>query len=881
MVPDIVLFPHCDLHLTKDGKTALYLQVARRGIDPNDRRRYRLVIVNTLDLDVKFFAPHKEVGTRLFALPVFDPGTGQVTATGSAPGVYLFRVQYLEPNPEPGKPPFHYIVGRLQVHKQILGWWFGNSSITTAKDTQFAHAQPSIYALFDELSSGADVVGDITGHNYVALSSSNSNVFTVDGDGRLQGHAVGQAKLSGTFLGKTGELTVRVVDYAAGDQVTLVPESVGEAARYNIVFVAEGFRDNDDDRELFNEAVTRAIGDQGIFGKPRHSPYPLLQDRFNVWRVYPPSQQHGLTCGFQINDQNVSGVLDAGYPMPYSRNVPAGSKPDPSKYTVAQLIRRVGLPPSDQNLADNVVTTWANRSLPGFDPTRVSAELITAWKNQKAAGLLEARDTFLGLRLGRRWADRVSEMGQDIQPPAQDAGSSQLEAFIARLYQFFDRGDDIELMPDPRRHPPQLLVDRADSDGADTSIMRYLWSLRSASDPNLGHEWVPEWIADPTSPPDKVNWKKKVKRSVGLVAIICNEDMDGGTNFAALSAIGVTVKSTRQFTGFEYVPDQGPRAVIRRTMPSRFEADFGIITDTLAHEFGHSFNLGDEFEKRNGDAPGMPPDDLEFDNLTQFSAVHMSTWPAPDRKIDPAKVKWLGLLRAELSSTLLQPSNPVTHPQFGSCVEVVLHTAHIGGWDKAKAEADAKGDVLNAYVSFVGIDGERQQLLPQKYPSGYFKPFPVVEIRLVTDTMVLGGSQGPVPFPAGTAVIIPRRHDDSSLRYVVEPKVRAYLNSNKFPLNSDPDNQHASNAVDEPVSIAGFDLPCRGIHRVVGVYEGAYLGSGLVYRPSGHCKMRNQHIDDDRSAQFCYVCKYLIVNRVNPNMLQVLDWEYPKAGKNG
>jgi hypothetical protein len=544
---------------------------------------------------------------------------------------------------------------------------------------------------------------------------------------------------------------------------------------------------------------------------------------------------------------------------------------------VRDLIRAVGLPPWNESLADQLPATWASRSLPGFDPNMVSPELVTAWKNQKAAGLLEASDTFLGLRLGLRWADRVSERGPNLQPPAQDDGSAQLKAFLTRLYQFFDRGSGTELLPDPRRHPPQLLVDRADADGVDTLMMRYLWSLRSASDPNLGHEWVPEWIADQSEDPAK--WKKKFKRSVGLVAIICNDDMDGGSNFLALSAIGVTLRSERQF-GFDYVLDQGPRAVMRRTMPPSFKVDFCIVADTLAHEFGHSFNLGDEYERRDGDAPGKPSDDLLFDNLTQFGAIHHGTWSTSHRKIDPAKVKWLGLLRAALSSTLLKPAKPVTHPQFGNCVEVVLHKAHIGAWDKAKAEADAKGAVLEAYVSFVGIDGERRQLLTT-YQGGYFKPFPVVEVRPVTDTMVLGGPPGPVPFPAGTAIIIPRRYADSSLMYVVEAKVRQYLNSSKLPLNKDPDNQHASDAVDEPVSIAGFDFPCRGIHRVIGVYEGAYRGSGLVYRPAGHCKMRDQHIKDDRAAQFCFVCKYLIVNRVNPNMLQVLDWEYPKAGKNG
>jgi len=113
-----------------------------------------------------------------------------------------------------------YIIARIQVHDEIKGWWFGNSSITTAKDAVFAHSQPSLYALFSDDPSGTDLVGDITGHKYVTLSSSDDSIFTVDANGRLQGFqeqegdAVGDAKLNGAFLTQSHTLNVKVFDYA-------------------------------------------------------------------------------------------------------------------------------------------------------------------------------------------------------------------------------------------------------------------------------------------------------------------------------------------------------------------------------------------------------------------------------------------------------------------------------------------------------------------------------------------------------------------------------------------------------------------------------------------------------------------------------------------
>ena len=190
---DIVVFPNCDLHVALNGAPQLTIRIFRR--DPALDGSFTLTDV-TSSCSFDFFAPHNAVGNRLQQFATIDPPTGLVTPT--AVGTNLIQIRFNR----------HYIIARLQVHDRILGWWFGNSSITTALDTRFAHAQPSIYASFSDDPSGTDLVGDITGHGYVTLTADINNpvIFTVNADGRLQGVSEGPSNLTGNFLGVTHTL---------------------------------------------------------------------------------------------------------------------------------------------------------------------------------------------------------------------------------------------------------------------------------------------------------------------------------------------------------------------------------------------------------------------------------------------------------------------------------------------------------------------------------------------------------------------------------------------------------------------------------------------------------------------------------------------------
>jgi hypothetical protein len=859
-VPDIVLFPHCDLHVALHGTPDLFVRVMlRRNKQPGDPDQdpmsFMLVPV-TNQCVFEFFAPFNAVGSRLNNVPSIDANTGRVTAT--TPGVYLFQVRVSG----------HYLVGRLQVHDAILGWWFGNSSITTAVDTRFAHAQPSIYASFTA-DVGTDPVGDITGHGYVPLTSASPAVV-VSPEGRLRGvtPGPGSVDVSGTFLGTTHTLPVRVVDYGlARNQLDTVrvADMANAGDIHNMLFIAEGFRDTDADRKTFDEIVTK-VADE-MFTKPRHQPYPLLQGSINVWKAYMPSQQHVMTCAYHINELPSEGnVLPAGYPIPYNGH----PKGDTTKYTVEELVRRVGLPLSNQT-GDRtaLVPLWTTQNLDDFNAAKVDDDLIKAWKAEKTTGILEARDTFLGFKLGARPADRLS--GVDFPPvsrPAADNGNAALRAFVKRVYEFYAFYATRLLLMDPRRHPPELFVEGDTSPG--NAVLRYVAGLhaRSAPNPNIGAVWQP----DPTG--------LTFRRSRGFVAVIAHEGLHGGANLTNSTMTSTTLSSARHMR-FAVVPS-GQERVMRRTPPDVIPTDVDEIINTVAHEFGHSFNLLDEYEDYGGPDGGADFHvDHAGDNITRLGFIFANGTVDPltnrvhfnDLTIDVNKVKWLSLMRMQRSDVLIKNAELVDQ-----VIKLTIDKRFISGWVKAKK------DNLRLFLRAPDITPLGQQLPLQGDPTHFLADLEIGAIDEALGTILLAATGlppiGSPVFQRGAVLFVPRRRPAPDLRplLVVEQEVLDFLTEKKTPLNDDTNTANVNKDEDDPMRIPQFAAPCKA-YTMIGVYEGANQYAAQNYRPAGLCKMRKASDAGTGDGEFCHVCKWLIVNRVNPGLHAILDDGYFPAAK--
>ncbi|MEV0385935.1 M64 family metallopeptidase [Nonomuraea sp. NPDC050643] len=816
--------------------------------DPAKDGRYLLDPISS-GYEFDFFAPYQKVGERFRDVPTVNLTTGEVSAT--RPGVYLFQLRAGQ----------DYLVGRLQVHNAFRSWWFGNDSITTAVD-DVGHAQPSIYAKFSEdsapndpNSTGADLIGDITGHGYVTLSSPDAKVVVMP-EGRLRGTTVTTTPVmvSGTFLGQTRTLPTRVVNYDTRRRVLaprLTPNLSRAGTAHNMLFLADGFRETD--RPQFEKIFTEAV-QKSIFTKPAHEPYPMLKDAFNVFTAFAPSQQHAITCGWRVTDTE-SGLVPKGAQIPY--NDPATAKKN--AYTLEQLFAIVGEPMRNER-RPNLVELWKDQSLRDFQQDRVDDALLDAWKAHQSAGILQARDTFFGLILGSRPGERNT--GRPSVPrPARDEKVQALADFVARVYEFYQPTDPARtLTPDRRRHAPQVYPGNRFSSRQST-ILRFIRGLELDRDPFtlIGPVWEPATTFKP---------------SRGLVGMISYDGVTGGTNTNGNTMTTVSVGTSLHLSAKYLVapvlaaPPDSIHVLVREP-PNVIEPDIDQVAGAIAHEFGHSFNLSDEYETRAKDDPGdAGVDDLAEDNVSKLKFLQMAGQAGP--LIDPAKIKWLALPRIRISSRLTGRS-----VMGAQGVELPIDPRQVGQWQKVMAETPP----VQVHVRNFAPNVSGRQL---PLTSGlYLQTLSIVRVRPEGVLVLFGpGLQQNTVFEAGSAVFVPVVDKNRQAITITEPKVLEKLTSTKLPLNQDTDNENPKDEPDEPVSISGFKPPCTS-SLLIGIFEGAREFARGYYRPTGTCKMRSLGATG-AAVPFCYVCKWLLVNRVDPSFHGMLSEKfYPKAKKNG
>lgn len=900
-VPDPLFFvplPHADLHAVRNGPQ-LTLDVQMMSRSDTSQKVYastsvfnKTVGAQLFTAEVTFLAQHLEPPNRFTGTPSVDPLTGKVTV--NAPGVYLFQVAVFS-TLGGTKTPIGSVVGRLQVHEQIVDWWFGNRSITTAKDG-IGHAQPTIYARFTPDGSGTDVVGDITGHDYVPLTPSDTTKVKVAPRGRLIGLAetATAVKLTGDFIGKKHDLDVRVIDYAKprGDELKTVRIASRDdlPGRSNLVFVAEGFRDTPDDRALFTNAVTAAV--KRMFTQPRHEPFSMLRNRYNVFQLFAPSQERGITTGFPVtHTQGVVGT--SGLRIPYDGTFGH----IPTTLTLANLITRVGLPARGETHTPAELRTHWHRQRPELTVADLNAfpnALIDEWKAHRAEAFQDAVDSRFGMYLGGRFADTQPELtlSQPVDPRDRtdpnnpvlidDPTKPAMQQFVSKLYGFFVPKDQVEVAPDPRRHPPELYGFNSLTNPG-LSIMSYL-AGQSFSYPfdlpgtgvAIGKEWTPNDV-DPLPKPTP---------SRGLVVIVTYEDLKGGLALNNSSAVGVTVSD--KFRTILGAPVTGQPERLTRVLPAPPPAPslpppdtdpaIGIVqldafTNVFTHELGHTYALADEYEAPVDAVPDVATfaAEVRADNVTRLGVVKFGD--VADRTIDPDKVKWFKLPRIRISSRLLQTAQP-----SGGTIKVQVAPLDIPLWTQVFNQKPPVPVSLRRYTS----SPTRVQLpLSERNPAEFqdnllIKSPPDPVTGTVELTYTTGLPPKPPQFPPGSALFVPQPN------FVVDNSVLNVLRTTHKPLNHRPlaHPTHGSLfAPEAPDPKPGLPVLALNSFRTVGLYEGADHSTLGKYRPTGSCKMRNAEIEEAASA-FCFVCRWLIVNAVDPGQHVLLDTWYP-GGRHG
>ena len=549
---------------------------------------------------------------------------------------------------------------------------------------------------------------------------------------------------------------------------------------------------------------------------------------------------------------------------------------------VEALVQQVGLPePDETRTVAELRAEWKrDGSVPKlvgyFDP-HVTDQVIEAWKRLRSLGAAVALDTAYGLHLRVRLGDRLSaESARDLmraRPPGGPADGPLWTLFVRHLHTWFTFPNARVVSCDPRRYAPEYR--RA----APRLLVKWASRLTDARPgspfPTVGQLWDPKTTVGSSDGARHMS-------SAGLVCIVVNVNQNAGNAELGLG-VYVTLGSDGHFPNATQLPGR------RRLLFQGAEAPYAIaqatVTDTVAHELGHShFQLGDEYEEFEG-LGGSDAD--AFDNLTSDVVKHEGDITFPTA-IDTDRIKWARLHRMSQADTVVRETaiEEVEEPGTGRRIIVTLAPGRALRWQKA-LEAGT-----SVYLRRLNMDRGRQ------LPIGPDDLYEGLTIEMIADdrTLVLfpppqGGQL--VSFPPGSVLYIPKLDPDTGFPVaLVSKRVLEFMRMHSYKENDpsfprgvalsenfssfdDPDmSDPPQDSRDVPPSIPGYVAPCQP-HQVIGLYEGGNHFTRAVYRPAGACKMRG-HDDGGSEGEFCFVCKYLQVNLVDPALHPELDEQYPR-----
>jgi hypothetical protein len=462
--------------------------------------------------------------------------------------------------------------------------------------------------------------------------------------------------------------------------------------------------------------------------------------------------------------------------------------------------------------------------------------------------LLQARDTHFGLMNGFRYGDRSSELIDPANPPDRNKW----------------------FLPLPVRWP---FIDRR--------RMRKDWNFTP-----FFNDYLDSLKVDPSrhTGPKFANvskvWKSNGKDRE-LVCFLVNSDLSGGFRGRDVFGVKLSVKNDNKYhslisTG--EVLDHAPKLIeplkvtvpihgipVTVIMPVLQGTDIGAVTSTIAHEFAHSLGLADEYEAIE---PGMVKVLLET-NLEAINATNQANnvthhWLVKDAndKIDFSKVLWNKWMRVEGSAALMEPAKKIAG---NTKIEARIDPNVAGLW---LIPPEFKGKKAFLRTRDINFNDEPTK----KFIEG---PFEIEDIDMKTGKVTLKGTITKT-FPKDSVIYVAKERNNTPLS-LIEPLVAQFISNsnNGEAFGKKADCSIANRTPTNAPNIPGLAVANKQL--VVAVYEGGRTFNCRVYRPCGQCRMRDSRtLTADSFPPFCPVCKYHIVNKIDPSRLFDVDREYPK-----
>lgn len=279
-----------------------------------------------------------------------------------------------------------------------------------------------------------------------------------------------------------------------------------------------------------------------------------------------------------------------------------------------------------------------------------------------------------------------------------------------------------------------------------------------------------------------------------------------------------------------------------------------------AHELGHSFNLGDEYSEK-GTMPAT-------ESVDRYSNLQSSADAKSSGDIDGEEIKWRWH-RIKKAGVIAFPIEEASPGVF----KIRLASGH--------AQQFQNGDtVLLRFRKYPDPLLKETAVLTSPLEVAQPPELDHIIVRakegdaiLIDDLLdFLPGSIAYTPVDAPSSV----RSADYPYAELVAKNIMDHITDRKCALNVDPelDDECPGDTRNEEQPVAlDVSLPTCFSHKtqIIGLWTGGRTYNCGIYHPAGRCIMRNSSED---GKEFCAVCRYILVDTINPFVHAENDRDY-------
>ncbi len=301
-------------------------------------------------------------------------------------------------------------------------------------------------------------------------------------------------------------------------------------------------------------------------------------------------------------------------------------------------------------------------------------------------------------------------------------------------------------------------------------------------------------------------------------------------------------------------------------VPSPFpdDAPIGSIGTTV-HEFGHALGLGDEYGEVLGNFPAS-----QVERLTFFGNLQARSQVLTGGNIIGAKIKWKWP-RVKKAAVV---DGTIT-PEAGNKYRIPLRNGQ-GNQFTVGDTVHLRLRVPPQTIDLDQLTSNAFEIESKSASEVVVKPKGGIAVTPAIVTFVKG-SVLYIPVPAPASVF---NATDYPYAEMIAFNIKNYIVTQNKPLTDDPctmpANATQAGATQVPILNRGpgVSLPfCYGnAVRIVGLYSGGSRYDCDIYHPAGTCMMRGS--ENTNILEFCAVCRYVIVEKIDPYKHFEIDLDY-------